>query len=462
MRGLSRIPIRLRLTLAFVLAMAFVLAATGLFLYLRLGSALDQAIGDGLRSRAGDVAALVGQADSGLRESAGAQLAEQGESFAQVLDPGGRVVDATPQLGGSPLLSTNELERAARGPVTLDRSQLPGIDGPARLLAVPVFAQDQRLVVVVVGASLEGRQEALASLRSQLLVGGPLALLLSSLLGYALAAAALQPVESMRRQAAAISASEPGRRLPVPEARDELGRLGATLNEMLARLEEALARERTFVADASHELRTPLALLKTELELALRRRRTPEELEQALRSAADETDRLAQLAEDLLVLARADRGRLPVRKAPVQTAEVAADVAERFAARARQQGRSVIAAAGPQLNVLADRARLEQALGNLVDNALRHGRGDIRVETAERNGYVEFHILDQGGGFPARFLPHAFDRFSRADEARSGDGIGLGLSIVAVIAEAHGGSAHARNREQGGADVWITIPRREP
>src|SRR5262249_11541251 len=152
-------------------------------------------------------------------------------------------------------------------------------------------------------------------------------------------------------------------------------RLGVTLNEMLGRLEETLARERRFVADASHELRSPLALLKTELELALRGRRSPDELEASLRSAAAETDRLAQLADDLLVLARADQGRLPLRREPVPARELLTRVAARFRARGRAAGRPIEVVAADGLVASADELRLEQAVGNLVENAFRHAAG---------------------------------------------------------------------------------------
>ena len=457
---LARLPIRLRLALAFAAAMAVVLAAIGLFLYLRLGSALDQTIDDGLRTRADDIAALVRQSESGLREGGGSRLAERGESFAQVLDLRGRVVDTTPQLGERPLLSRDELARAAERPITLERGPLPGIDEESRLLGAPVLAQGQRLVVVV-GSSLEGRVEALSGLRTQLLVGGPLALLAAALLGYGLAAGALRPVESMRREAAEISAAEPGRRLPVSPSRDEVARLGETLNSMLARLEAALDRERSFVADASHELRTPLSLLRAELELALRRPRSVEELERALRSAAEETERLGRLAEDLLVLARSDQGEFPILRVPLRVSDVFEGVAARFAPRAEQVGRRLESSPSGGLAVAGDRLRLEQAVGNLVDNALRHGTGTVRLSAVERGGAVELHVGDEGPGFAPAFLPRAFERFSRADEARSRGGTGLGLAIVEVIARAHGGSAQAGNAA-GGADVWMAIPKAEP
>ena len=455
MRGVNRLPIRLRLTAAFAVAMTVVLAATGLFLYLRLAASLDQAINDGLRTRADDVAALVRQSDSGLREGGDPALAEQGESFAQVLTPTGALVDTTPQLGGKPLLSPAEVGRASQRPIFLDRRSVPGVDDAARLLAAPIETQGQRLIVVV-GSATEGRTEALQSLLAQLLVGGPIVLLLASALAYALAAGALRPVELMRRQAGAIGASEPGRRLPVPEARDEVARLGHTLNEMLTRLETALERERSFVSNASHELRTPLALLKTELELALRRTRTPEELEAALRSAAEETDRLARLAEDLLVLARADQGRLPLRPIRVEIDELLRTVAARFGSHADRRI-SVEAAAG--LAVTGDRLRLEQALGNLLDNALRHGGGDIVLTAVSRDATVELHVLDEGPGVPDEFLARAFDRFSRPDSARSEDGTGLGLAIAQAIARAHHGEARITHRPgRGGVDASLALP----
>jgi two-component system OmpR family sensor kinase len=448
---MSRVPIRLRLTLAFALAMAAVLTATGVFLYFRLASSLDETIDEGLQARAAELAPLVARSTSPLRGGAAGD-----EAFAQVFNRDGRVIDATPQIGERPLVGPDARERAARqGSLTLERSEVQGIEGGARLLVIPLDGQSGTLVV---GASLEERDEALRGFLGELFLIGPAALLLASLLGYGIATAALRPVEAMRAEADAVSGAEPGRRLPLPRSRDEVSRLGETLNAMLGRLESALERERSFVADASHELRTPLALLKAELDVALRRPRSREELEQALRSAAAETDRLAQLAEDLLVLARSDRGMLPLRTESVSARDLAARVAERFAHRAQAASRTIEVDASPELDIVADGPRLEQALGNLVDNAFRHGGGAIRLSTAERNRAVELHVVDEGPGFPPEFLSRAFERFTRADEARTRGGTGLGLAIAQVIAKAHGGSAHAVNRDGAGADVWLSIP----
>jgi signal transduction histidine kinase len=312
--------------------------------------------------------------------------------------------------------------------------------------------------VVLTGTSLDDRNEALGNLRTILLVGGPVALLLASLAGYIVAFGALRPVEAMRRRAAAISAAEPQQRLPLPEAHDELHRLGETLNEMLGRLEVALERERAFVDDASHELRTPLALHKTELELALRYAKTEEEWRAAITSAIEEVDRLSALAEDLLVLARSEEGKLALHLRTVRVSDLLGGVRERFAARIDGSGRSLVVEPADGLTIDGDPVRLEQALTNLVENAIEHGGGEITIRASRAAGDLEIHVEDRGPGFPPDFLDRAFERFSRPDQARGGDGTGLGLAIVEAIARAHRGSAHAANRDGAGADVWIELP----
>ena len=326
--------------------------------------------------------------------------------------------------------------------------------GDWRVLAIPNGPSDQ---VVLVARSLEPREDSLDRLLRQLLVATPFALLLASLAGYALAAAAMRPVEAMRRRAASVSAASPGR-LPVPPSGDEIARLATTLNEMLARLEAAFEHERRFVADASHELRTPLALLRAEIEIALRRPRSAAELETTLRSAGEETERLSRLAEDLMLLARADRSPLPLRRETVAAESVFAAVAGRFAAAGGEAADSIHVEETDAL-LDADADRLVQAVTNLVDNSLAHGAGPVVLFAVERDDVVELHVTDSGDGFDEEFLPRAFDRFSRADEARRRGGTGLGLSIVELIARAHGGRAGAANRPEGGADVWLAIPR---
>ena len=445
------------MTLAFSGVMAVVLAVIGIALYLRFETHLDETLNQGLRSRAGDVSALIQRTDSGLAAAGRSVLVERGESFAQILDADGTVVDRSPKLTAEPLLDRERLARAASKTLIFTRPNPFEPDEPARVLATPVTARGRRLVVVV-GAGADDRNSHLASLALLLAISGPIALLLASLAGYGVASAALRPVEAMRRKADEITEEDPGERLPVGAADDEITRLGTTLNGMLARLERAVDRERAFVADASHELRTPLAILKTEIELALRGERTAEELRDALQSASEETDRLAELAEALLVIARADGGKLPLRTTPVDVTELLDAVSVRFGARVSASGRALVIDGLSPAQLTADRSRLEQALGNLVENALHHGTGAIHLATATHDGTIELHVRDEGPGFPPEFIAEAFERFTRADHARARGGSGLGLSIVQMIARAHGGEARVANDPRGGARVTIELP----
>jgi two-component system, OmpR family, sensor kinase len=415
---MSRLPVRVRLSLAFAGAMAILLAALGTFLYVQLRSSLDEQLS----------ARLHAQADA----AAAGSLVEKEESVGQVLGANGEVLRGYDVPLTAPARSESFVDREVSG---LE-------DNPYRLLVTPAEAGR----TIVVGASLEDRDDALGGLLAAFLVGGPIALGLSTFIGYMLAGALLRPVERMRRRAAEISTATPGGRLPLPKARDEIHRLGETLNEMLARLEAGMARERRFVADASHELRTPLALLRAELELARRRPRSPEELAAALESAAEEVDRLARLAEDLLVLARADERGLQLKREPIDVRDLLETVAGRF-------GNDVELSAPDGETVVGDRIFLEQALGNLVDNSRRHGAGTVHLEAERSDGALRLRVRDEGPGFPPALLPHAFDRFTRGDEARERGGAGLGLAIVAAIARAHGGQAYAAN-----STVTIELP----
>lgn len=459
---MSRLPIRVRLMLTFAAAIAAVLTAGGYLLFQHLAGSLDRTLNQALRSRAVDAAALVQQvhgSDGEQNSETGGGLAETpaiagaGGSFAQVLDGRGKIFDETHGLGSRSLLDVRLLARARTRALLVSRARRLGTD--VRLLAVPVQAQDQRLVIVV-GMPLRSRDQALTSLRSELLIGGPFALLVTSVIGYLVAAAALRPVERMRVRANSISERQLSERLPVPRARDELARLGETLNEMLARIEQGIARERSFIADASHELRTPLALLRTEVELALEAPRGEEELRAALQSIGEEADRLSQLAEDLLLLARLDEGRLPLRQEAVELDTLLHDVATRFARRADGAGR-MIEVETNHIRVTGDRLRLEQALSNLVENAFRHGAGTIRLLASQNTNVVEIHVTDEGGGFPSGQGAAAFERFSRGDPARAGTGAGLGLAIVKAIIDAHHGTVTLQ-RANMGADIRISLP----
>ena len=450
---MRRIPIRLRLTLAFAVVMAFVLVVMGFVVYNRLGASLMATVDQNLRVQAKEASARAVGGKPLVDPDAG-----EGGTLAELLDARGHVVRSTP-LGLRPIVDPGTIVQAAGRETLVRVDSIAGQRGEWRVLARPIQL-DGRTLTLVLGLSIGPREEALHHILVDFMLAGPILLLLASLAGYGRAAAALRPVEAMRRRAEAITASTPGRRLPEPLGQDEISRLATTLNDMLARLEGAVAHERQFVADASHELRTPLALLRTELELALRRPRTAAELELTVRSASEEAERLSQLAEDLLLIARADQGRLPIRRATVSAARVLQTVADRFEAQAAEHGQA-IAVEASSVDLDADPVRLEQALGNLVDNSLAHDARTVRLFARDANGLAELHVVDDGTGFPPSFVAHAFDRFSRADEARRRGGTGLGLAIVDLIARAHGGSAGAANRPEGGADVWLAVPRAE-
>jgi signal transduction histidine kinase len=429
-------------TLAFAGACAVVLLALGLFLHARLRSELDTSLQDGLRQRLGDLTTLAG--GGGTKQLGRSALVDRGDDIAQILDADGQIVAGAPGFESQSLLSDSQ-RRDARTRVVAVRRRAPGEEGELSLLAASAGPR-----IVVVGAFLEDRDDALASLDALLFVGLPVALLLAGGAGYVVAGSALRPIERLRTRAEALGARDLAQRLPVTEADDEVRRLAVTLNGMLERLDDAFARERAFVGDASHELRTPLARLKAELELAARGGRSVEQLEAAVRSAAADTDHLILLAEDLLVLARADQGKLPLRTERIDVRELLDETRRRSAPEA-----AVEVADG--LTLTGDRLRLQQALANLVDNAQRHGRAPITL-TAEADEHgVTLHVRDAGPGVPAGLRSGAFERFTRGDPTRDPDGgAGLGLAIVAAIAEAHGGTAGIA--ESSESDVWLRLP----
>ncbi len=438
------VPFRARLTLGFAGAMVILFGGLALLLHTLVESSLDEQINRSLHTHAADLRTLVG---GHARLPA---LPESDGTFVQVLDARtGALLAATPDHR-KPLITAHELRAARRHALLFDDG------GSSRLLLEPVATEPPG--VLVVGSSLAQRNHTLTVLSELLFAGGPMLLILTCLAGYVLAERALAPVAQMSAQASRISGLSPGQRLSVPEARDELHHLGMTLNAMLARAEEALAREQSFVADAGHELRTPLAVIKLELEFALSSDISLPELQTRVRSVAEEVERLTKVAEDLLVIARADQGRLPLEPRPTPVQALLSAVASRFEQPAAAHARTVEAVASGELVVEADRAWVEQALGNLVSNALRHGEGTVTLRAQQRGDRAELHVLDQGPGFAPDFLRSAFERFVRADQARSGPGTGLGLSIVRAIAEAHGGGACAANRSDGGADVWVSLP----
>lgn len=433
--------------------MALVLVSLGAFVYLRVGDDLLNAVDLGLRSRAQVLVDAVAGQQATLVASEG-DLIDVDEAFAQVLDRTNAIIEAASGVSDVPLLAP-EAARTLTGPAFTTR-QLPGFDDPVRLLAVPADAPASRLVVV--GATLGDRNDALERLLVAMVTVGPAALVVTTGAGWLLAGSALWPVERMRREAAAISASDPARRLATPDTGDELARLASTLNTLLDRLQQALERERRFVDDASHELRSPLATLRAEIDLALARERTRSELQAAMRSASEDVGALQRLADDLLVLARMRGGRVPVRPVEIPIRELLARSVKPVAERARAAGVTLTVGSsdGP---VRVDPDRVQQALRNLIENAVQHTPpgGRIQITGTSTDGTVSFVVADSGPGFPEDLLERAFEPFA-GGPVRGTDhhSTGLGLAIVHAIAESHGGSVDAEN-DADGARVTLRL-----
>ncbi|MEX0948627.1 MAG: ATP-binding protein [Acidimicrobiia bacterium] len=453
-------PIRVRLALSFALVTLVLVVAAGLLFERSFRDGLKSSLEPGLRARAAAFSQSIerGEVPSRLAGNAETALLPNGDLVAQLLEPGGRVVAATREAGTRPVVPASTLRRAADEQFV--DVTIGGEREPYRALARrTTTAAGER--VVVVATSLESTNAAVTRVRNAVLVGGAFAVGIAAIGGWLLATAALRPVERMRRKAAEISEHDSSSRLPVPATHDEIAALATTMNQLLAELHTALARQRAFVSDAGHELRTPLAVLRAELELAGRPHRSTEQLQDAIEHAGVETDRLARLTEDLLFLAHRDDGIDPHFEA-TPLVDVLARATDARRARADQRNVHLRLEADSTVSARVAPDLLQLAIDNLLANAVRYSTPGtvVTVRLRRDDGAAAIEVLDEGPGFPPEFLPHAFERFRRADEsrARADGGTGLGLAIVRSVAEVHGGTAVAGNRPGGGAVVTVRIP----
>src|SRR4051794_38930073 len=445
------LPLRVRLALAGTLLLPFALAIVFGLVFLRFEASVNASIDGDLRARADALATMVTRQGAGaLTSTAAVDLLRPQGAFAQVVDRRGRVRGSSDAVQDVRLLTAAQARAAASHGLHGDHDRIPNLAKRSRLVAVPLRAHG---ATVVVGRSLKGREGANESFGRALLIGGPLALLLSATACYLAAAAALRPVEAMRQRAAEITRHDRSARLPVPPADDETGRLGLTLNDMIGRLDRALTRQRELTQNASHELRTPLTVLTAELELALQED-LPEGARAAVASAADEARRVSRLADDLLTLAQLEESGLPLSIETVDLDEALRLVAARAARHSNATARHITVDAQTTI-AHVDPLRIEQAIGNLVDNALTHGRGTVTVALREHDDRLEISVGDEGPGFPTHLRALAFERFMRRSH---GDrvGAGLGLAIVRTIAEAHGGRAEIPDETP--STVVVTLP----
>ncbi len=312
---------------------------------------------------------------------------------------------------------------------------------------------------VAMSASLNSILHSQYRLRTALLLGVPVSLLIALIGGWALASRALAPVEDLRRTAQAITATDLRRRIGLTR-NDELGRLAQTLDDMIERLDTAFREQRQLTADVSHELRTPLSVIQAQTSLALKRERTPEEYAAVLDSIQEETDRMSRIVSDLLMLARAEAGQETLEHDPVRLDVIARWAVDHIHSRAQHKGVEVKLLAHPVM-VEGDSDRLRQLSLNLVDNAVKYTDpgGRITVKVAVKAGAAQLEIADTGVGIDAESLPHIFQRFYRADWARArGEGSGLGLAIVQWIVDAHGGTVTVRSKPGEGSVFTVKLP----
>ena len=456
-----RRTIRVRLTLWYAALLAATLAAFGGFLYVNLARGLHAQLDRALAADAQQVNAMLDLDKERLKIKEDGRLIEPG-ILVVIYDRAGREFYSNDKGHALPAMD-EALARAAQAGEAYQTVRLAS--GAAwRVLVTSAVAEERAVVGVLLVAHTLGDTEAALRWSVTLLVtAGPVLLALAVGVGVFLAGRALDPIDRIVRTSEQIGAEDLSRRLHLPPSPDEVGRLAATFDQMLDRLDRAFQRQRQFTADAAHELRTPLALLIAQADAALARPRRAEEYRAALASGREDAARLSQLLNELLTLARADAGELPLDLEPLELNALADDVlltlAPLAAARGVRLGRPP---RGPAVPVEADQTRLTQLLVNLIDNGLKYtpAGGAVTVSVGHTPAAAVLRVTDTGVGIAPEHLPHVFERFYRADKARSrGEGgAGLGLAICRWIAQAHGGDITVASEPDRGTTFTVRLP----
>ena len=459
--------LRFKLTLWYVAILGVTLCAFSLFLYLTLSEGLYRSLDNKLRTTAEVIAASIrrpfgpgpslADIDQIMREHFGIRPLGR---FVQVLDETGKRSSNIRNVDIP--MSMETLERVSKGETVFETVTVA--KEKIRLVTLPIFEKGRMVGIVQVGSPLEEIEEALRQLLLILLVAVPSVLILAVVGGLFLANKALRPVDEITNTARKIGSSgDLSQRIRLKrKVDDEIGRLAATFNEMIAKVENSFQQIKRFTADASHELKTPLTILRGEIEVGLKRLRTPEEYQKILASNLEEVKHMSRMVEDLLTLARADMGALELRKEVVDLGGLVREVWEEVRLWAEDKGVELLFQEDGEARIMGDRGRLRQLALNLIDNAIKYtpsgGRVELRVV---RDGdEVTFSVADTGEGIPAEDLQRIFERFYRVDKARSRQrgGTGLGLSICKWIAEAHGGRISAESELGRGSKFHVFLP----
>jgi len=466
--------VRGRLTVFYVSALAAALFVVGGLIYVLLARALYNRVDDNLldvvqiaiTSLTNDLAE--GQDTADAARSTAAELASRRQMLA-IYDITGRLLA---EEGDDDRLafSLPPVNTIPTGDVLLMTvGEVKDADDRHRLaLRVVSIPPGGTRYVVVVGNALEATDEELESLREILGYVVPIALILAGFGGWFLARHSLSPVVTMADRARRIGAENLSERLPVANARDELGRLAGTFNELLGRLEAALTQQRQFMADASHELRTPVATTRTAATVALQMpHRAESDYRETLAIVEQQAARLSRVVDDMFTLARADAGNYPVRSVPMYLDEVVDDVVRAARVLATTKNVSIELATVDSAAYTGDEDLLRRLVGNLIDNAIRHAPSGTTVHVAlERDGGgYAISISDRGAGIPPEIQPHIFERFYRGDMARAREGqtdggAGLGLALSRWIAAVHDGEVTLVRSSAEGTTFTAFLPAR--
>lgn len=452
--------IRTRFALwATALILAF-LSVFGGFVYFNLSLNLHAALDNSLSLGADQTAANL-NVDNGQILIAEAISSEEtgGEAFSQrgltlvILAKDGEVLEAVgPYKSIQVPVSNSGVEGTF---LTLPES---GENDPIRIYTLPVLDNNQVVGWVQTMQSLGNVEDSLQRLLTALLLGGGVLSLLAGFAGYFLATRTLAPIDEITRAARQISTEDLSSRLNLQDTGDEVSRLASTFNDMLARIESGFQRERQFTADASHELRTPLTAMQAILSVARQRKRKTAEYEQALDDLSEETDRLRNLTESLLALARGDLQPMELYET-VDLSILLEDVTESLRPLAESKGLDLTCKTANSLTVRGESDGLIRLFINLLDNAIKYTEhGSVSVSARREGTLVNVEISDTGIGIPVSHLPYVFERFYRVEQSRSKRGTGLGLSLAKQIATRHGGSIKVQSEPSRGTTFIVRLP----